>query len=130
MGPQGWPFGQGFDLNELMRMLQTPGPVNWELARRVATETSATDRDTGQPRREIPIDVAERDGIVDIVRAAQTHIAGVTGLSQALGLPVAVVDRTEWAGRTLAGLQPVLVALAEAISPPTDGDDTDDADGT
>ncbi|MDQ1466348.1 MAG: hypothetical protein QOH10_763 [Actinomycetota bacterium] len=118
MGPQGWPFGQGFDLNELMRMLQTPGPVNWELARTVAAETSSTDRETGQPIPESPVDATERDAIIDIVRAAQTHIAGVTGLSHALGLPVAVVDRADWARLTLDGLQPVLVALAEAISPP------------
>jgi putative hydrolase len=121
MGPPGWPFGPGFDLNELMRMLQTPGPVNWELARRVAAETSTTDRESHQPMIEAPVDAAERDRIVDIVRAAQTHIANATGLSHALGLPVDVVDRTEWAARTLEGLRPVLVALAEAISPPEAG---------
>ena len=122
MGPPGWPFGPGFDLNELMRMLQTPGPVNWELARRVAAETSTTDGEGQQPMIEAPIDAAERDRILDIVRAAQTHIAHATGLSHALGLPVEVVDRTEWAARTLEGLRPVLVALAEAISPPDAGD--------
>ena len=54
MGPQGWPSGWGFDLDELMRMLQTPGPVNWELAQRVAAETSTTDRETHQPMIESP----------------------------------------------------------------------------
>ena len=49
MGPPGWPFGPGFDLNEMMRMLQTPGPVNWELARRVAADTSIADPETGEP---------------------------------------------------------------------------------
>jgi putative hydrolase len=117
MGPQGWPFGPGFDFNEVMRMLQTPGPVNWELARRIAAETSTTDRETHQPMPELPIGAAERDHIVDIVRAAQTHIAGATSLSHAVALPVDVVDRAEWARRTLDGLEPVLVALAEAISP-------------
>jgi putative hydrolase len=117
MGPQGWPFGQGFDFNEVMRMLQTPGPVNWELARRIAAETSGIDRETGQPAIENPIAATERDHIVDIVRAAQTHIANATSLSSALGLSVDVVDRAEWARRTLVGLEPVMVALAEAISP-------------
>lgn len=117
MGPQGWPNGWGFDVNELMRMLQSPGPVNWELAQHVAAETSITDRETRQPMIESPIEPTERDRLVDIVRAAQTHIANATGLSHALGLSVDVVDRAEWARRTLEGLRPVLVALAEAISP-------------
>jgi putative hydrolase len=122
MGPAGWPFGPGFDFNELMRMLQTPGPVNWELARRVATETSTTDRETQQPMIEAPVDASERTQILDLVRAAQTHIAGATALSHALTVPADVVDRAGWAGRTLDGLQPVLVALAGAISPDADDD--------
>jgi putative hydrolase len=120
MGPAGWPFGPGFDFNELMRMLQTPGPVNWELARRVAAETSSTDRETHQPMIEAPVDASERAQFLDIVRAAQTHIAGATALSHALTLPADVVDRAGWARRTLDGLQTVLVALAEAISPDAD----------
>ena len=120
MGPAGWPFGQGFDFNEVMRMLQSPGPVNWELAHRVAAETSSTDRETQQPALENPIAASERDHIVDIVRAAQTHIANAPSLSHALGLSVEVIDRAEWARRTLVGLQPVLVALAESISPDAD----------
>jgi putative hydrolase len=120
MGPAGWPFGPGFDFNELMRMLQTPGPVNWELAHRVAAETSTSDLETHQPMIEAPVGESERTQILDIVRAAQTHIAGATSLSRALTLPAYVVDRAGWARRTLDGLQPVLVALAEAISPEAD----------
>jgi putative hydrolase len=120
MGPQGWPFGQGFDLNELMRMLQTPGPVNWDLAQRVAAETSATDAETHQPMIEAPLESSDRGRMLDIVSAAQTNIANATALSHALGMPVDVVDRGEWARRTLVGLQPVLVALAVAISPDPD----------
>src|SRR6476620_6502634 len=121
MGAPGWPFGPGFDLNELMRMLQSPGPVNWEVARQVAAETSAIDpedHDASEVADQIPIDPAERERIADIVRAAQTHVAGATGLSEALRVPADVVDRAEWAQRTLAGLEPVVLALADAISPP------------
>ena len=120
MGPAGWPFGPGFDFNELMRMLQTPGPVNWELARRVAAETSTTDRDTQEPMPAPPLDAADRAQMLDLVRAAQTHIAGATALSHALTLPVEVIDRAEWARASLEGLRPVLVALADAISPEVD----------
>jgi putative hydrolase len=97
--------------------------VNWELAQRVAAETSATDREAHQPMIEAPLDASARAQILDIVSAAQTHIAGATALSHALTLPAEVVDRSGWANRTLDGLKPVLVALAEAISP--DGDATD-----
>jgi putative hydrolase len=115
MGPQGWPFGPEFDLNELMRMLQSPGPVNWEVARRVASEMSTGAETDDAPDR--PVDPAMRETIADIARAAQTHIAGATGLSHALSVPVDIVDRAEWAHRTLNGLEPVVVALAEALSP-------------
>ena len=120
MGPPGWPFGPGFDLNELMRMLQSPGPVNWEVARRVAAETSTADPDAIDAPESRPIDPAIRDAISDIARAAQTHIANATGLTHALGVPVDIVDRADWAQRTLDGLEPVVRALAEALSPPAD----------
>jgi putative hydrolase len=124
MGPPGWPFWQGLDLNEVMRMIGTPGPVNWELARRVAAETSSADPETGQPMPASTIDAAERDKLLDIVRAAQTNIANATGLSHALSLAVEVTDRAEWSRHTLDGLQPVIAALAVALTPPmpTDAD--------
>src|SRR5664279_3081130 len=118
MGPPGWPFWQGLDLNDVMRMLGTPGPVNWELARRVAEETSTADPETGQPTAATPVDPAERDKLLDLVRAAQTNIANATSLSHALTLPVDVADRQEWARRTLDGLQPVIGSLAVALTPP------------
>ena len=46
MGQPGWPFGAGFDFNEVMRMLQSPGPVNWEIARKIAIETSTNNTAT------------------------------------------------------------------------------------
>jgi putative hydrolase len=120
MGAPGWPFGPEFDLNELMRMLQSPGPVNWEVARRVAAGTSTTDPGASDARDQRPVDAATREMISDIARAAQTHIAAATGLSHALGVPLDIVDRADWAQRTLDGLEPVVLALAQAISPPAD----------
>jgi putative hydrolase len=122
MGPAGWPFGPEFDLDELMRMLQSPGPVNWEVARKIAADTSTADPEAdddpeGGAAPAQLIDPSARDQIADIARAAQTHIAGATALSHALSLPIDVVDRPEWAHRTLGGLEPVVLTLAEAISP-------------
>ena len=118
MGPPGRPFGPGFDVNELMRMLQSPGPVNWEIARKIAAETSTTDEEDARGASEPePVEPGDRDQIADIARAAQTHIADATGLSHALTVPIDIVDRAEWANRTLGGLEPVVLALAQAISP-------------
>jgi putative hydrolase len=122
MGPPGWPLWQGLDFNDVMRMLNTPGPVNWELARRIAAETSTTDPETGQPAPAISIDDGERAKLIDLVRAAQTHIANATALDHALTLAVDVVDRRDWSRRTLDGLEPVIEALAVALTPPVDPD--------
>ena len=124
MGPAGWPFGPGFDLNDLMRMLQTPGPVNWELATRVAEETSLTDPDTQQHVSETPLDATAHAQLADLARAAQSHIADATGLAEVLALAVDIVDRREWARRTLEGLRPVLEALAETLALPAAGTGT------
>ena len=122
MGPPGWPQWQGLDFNEVMRMLNTPGPVNWELARRIAAETSTSDPETGQPALAMPVDPDERAKLLDLVRAAQTHIANATALDHALSLPVDVTDRGEWSRRTLDGLEAVVEALATALTPPAPTD--------
>jgi putative hydrolase len=118
MGPPGWPFWPGLDLNDVMRMIGTPGPVNWELARRVAAETSMTDPETGEPLAADAADSGEHGKLLDLVRAAQTHIANATGLSHALSLAVEITDRQAWARHTLIGLEPVIDALADALTPP------------
>ena len=48
MGPGSNPFG--FDLSELMRLLQSPGPVNMEVARRTAETMAAVDPDRKSTR--------------------------------------------------------------------------------
>jgi putative hydrolase len=114
MGPgSNNPFG--FDLSELIRMLQSPGPVNMEIARRTAHESATHDPETGEGRPEpapAPAAIAAFD---DVVRAAQVPVAEATGISAALTVPARPVDRKAWSDATLQGLETVLASLAGAL---------------
>jgi len=112
-GPGPNPFG--FDLAQLMEMLQSPGPVNMKVALSTAEAAATTDPETGVQQPEPPLAAADRAGFDAVVQAAQIAVAGTTGLSAALTVPARGVGRTEWAQTTLAGLEPVLAALAGAL---------------
>ena len=110
--PGGVPGLPGFgdiDLTQLMGMLSSPGPVNWaiagQIARQVATE--------GTPER--PIDPAAPAEFGELARAAQTHVAELTGLAAGLATPVRVLTATEWAELHLDALRPVLEDLARTL---------------
>jgi putative hydrolase len=110
--PGGVPGLPGFgdlDLTQLMGMLSSPGPVNWaiagQIARQVATE--------GTPER--PIDPAAPAEFGELARAAQTHVAELTGLAAGLAAPVRVLTATEWAELHLDALRPVLEDLARTL---------------
>lgn len=113
MGPGQNPFG--FDLSELMRMLQSPGPVNMEVARRTAEAMAAVDPDSGEPRPEPAVTHPDRVGIEGAVDAVRLAVADATGISAALTLPARVTDRRDWAVTTVDGLEPVLASLAGAL---------------
>jgi putative hydrolase len=113
------PFGFGdLDLNQLMRMLQAGGPVNWEIATQVARHV-ATD---GAPER--PVDAAAAAEMDDLARAAQTHVVAETGLSATFATRVQATGRAGWVDLHLEALKPVLEALAttlgQALAGPAD----------
>lgn len=115
----GWPFPPGgFDLSKVMRMLQSEGPVNWEVAVEIAGWVSVTDA-SGETRPDAPTDPAATARVLELARAAQTHVAGATGLTESLAIPVRTLTRREWAELTLQGLRPVVEALAGALRPPS-----------
>jgi len=130
LGP-GFPNPFGFDLDQIMRMLQAQGPVNFEVAQQIATAVATADADTGQPTAEPALDSALRSSFDDVVRAAQLSVAETTGISSTLGVSTVCVDRSGWAHATLAELEPVLIALAGALQPPgtSGGLDLGDAPG-
>jgi putative hydrolase len=122
IGPGGIPNPFGFDLEQLMRMLQSQGPVNFEIAQQVAAAVATAHPETGEPEPEPPIDPAIRASFNDVVRAAQGQVAETTGIGATLGIPSECVDRSQWANATLGGLAPVLNTLAGALQRP-DGSD-------
>jgi putative hydrolase len=125
MGP-GFPNPFGLDLEQLMRMLQSPGPVNFEVAQQVATAVAQADANTGQPAAEPAIDPALRSNFEELVRAAQLSVAETTGLASTLAVPTAYVDRSGWSHATLSELEPVLISLAGALQPGSDGPELGD----
>ena len=116
-GP-GFPNPFGFDLDQLMRMLQSQGPVNVEIAQQVATTVATTDAETGEAATEPAIDPAARAAFDDVVRAAQLTVAETTGIAATLTVPSECVDRSRWASATLDALTPVLTALAGSLQRP------------
>ena len=114
LGP-GVPNPFGFDLEQLMRMLQSEGPVNLDMARQVATAVATADPETGQSTAEPTIDAATRATFDDVVRAAQVTVAETTGIPGTLGIASVCVDRASWADATIEGLVPVFNALAGAL---------------
>ena len=107
-GLPGFPgFGAGgLDLTQLMGMLSSPGPVNWEIARQIARSVAL---EGGVER---PADPAAPAEFAELARAAQTHVADLTGLAASLGAQVRVLGPSEWADLHLNALRPVLEALA------------------
>jgi putative hydrolase len=112
---EGFPNPFNLDLSEIMRMLQSPGPVNMEVARRTAETMANVDAATGESRVEAPIDPDESRAFDDVVRAVQLMVSEATGISGALTVSDRSVDRATWSSLTLAGLEPVLGALAAAF---------------
>jgi putative hydrolase len=131
------PFGGGGPLDDLMRnlarLLVSAGPINWEIARQMAT-FGATG---GQP--ESNPDPVARVRLEELLRVADLQVTEATGLATAHGgvLGVRAVTRAEWAQRTLDAWRPQLERLATALSKaagdsnPAPGDaESDDAADT
>lgn len=104
------PFGFGdLDLNQLLRMLQSSGPVNWQIAAQVARHV-ATD---GEAER--PIDAGAATELEGLARAAQTQVVAETGLTATFATTVLTTGRQGWAELHLEALRPVLDALATTL---------------
>jgi putative hydrolase len=121
MGP-GFPFPGGFDFSQLMRMLQSQGPVNFDVARQVAGVIATSDPDTGQPGTEPGIERSALAAFDGLVRAAQTAVADTTGMSAVLTVSSRCVDRQGWSAATIDALAPVLETLAGALGRPAPSD--------
>ena len=101
------------DMSELLRILGSPGPVNWEIATQIATAV-ATDGEAegGAGGLVAPSDQTQLE---ELARAAQTHVVAETGLAATFATPVRAMGRREWAELHLNALRPVLEALATTL---------------
>ena len=108
----GLPFDLSqIDLAEAMRILQSPGPLNWEIARQVAEQVALEDPDAEIPIAE-DIPDAGRTELIELARAVTGPVVTETGLVDVLELSIEVIDRRTWTRRNLDGLRPVLETLA------------------
>ncbi len=103
----GLPFDLSqFDMAEAMRIMASPGPLNWEIARQTAEQVALED-DPSEA-----ISDATRTELAELARAATGPVVTETGLVEVANLPIEVIDRRTWAMRHLDGLRPVLETLA------------------
>src|SRR5258705_5822363 len=101
------PFG-GFDLSQMLRFLQSDGPVHWEVARQVARWVAL--EGGGEPS----VPAADRARLAEVAPAAEQRVLAQTG--EAPPSPsVALLSRAEWADHALEALRPVLERLAVSL---------------
>src|SRR4051794_20801140 len=115
---QGNPFeGMPF-FGDLLKMLGTQGPVQWDGARQLALSIA-----TGG-ESEPNVDPLERVKYEQLARVADLQVAQATGLSTSTtGRPVTIapVTRSQWALTTLDAYRPIVEKMATALHPPTPG---------
>ncbi len=106
----GGPFGDL--MRDLARLLASPGPVNWEIARQMANWAATG----GQPEQNV--DPVARVRLEELIRVAELHVAEATGLavSSTGVLSVRAVSPSEWALRTLEAWKPRLEAMATRMN--------------
>src|SRR5436305_2616888 len=101
------PFG-GFDLTQMLRFLQSDGPVHWEIARQVARWVALE----GDSEPAVP--AADRARLSEVAAAAEQRVLAETG-EPAPSRALALLGRAEWADQALVTLKPVLEKLAVSL---------------
>ena len=129
-GGAGGPGGAGFDpanfdlsqidLEQVMRILQSTGPVNWEVARQVAEQVALEGGDAPA------VSTADRAQLEELAHAAQTLIVGETGLTATFATSLSAVGPKGWVDLHLVALKPVLEALATTLGAAMQQDDDDE----
>ncbi len=100
-------------LGDLLRLIRTEGPLQWELAIQLATSVAAGDEADPNPN---PID---RIRLEELSAIAELHVADVTGMvlgSPGASLKLVPTTRVEWARRSLESWRPLLDRLAAALT--------------
>jgi putative hydrolase len=122
---EGMPF-----FGDLLKMLGSQGPVQWDGARQLALSIA-----TGG-ESEPNVDPLDRVRYEQLSRVADLHVANATGLSTSTtgrSVTVTPVTRTQWTLATLDAYRPLVEHMAGALKPadgtatvePSPGDDAD-----
>ena len=93
-------------LDELMKLLSRPGPVNWALAEQLAGHVS------GEPE---PIDPWIADEYLELARLAQLKVPATTGLATDPTLEPVLVGRKEWARLHLRSFRYLVDPMADRL---------------
>jgi putative hydrolase len=101
------PFG-GFDISQMLRFLQSDGPVHWEVARQVARWVAL------EGQSEPSVSAEDRARMAQVASAAEQRVLAETG-EPAPSRPLALLGRAEWADQALQTLRPVLEKLAVSL---------------
>ena len=111
-------------LGDLMRMMQTEEPLQWDLAVRFGQMVAS------DGKAEPNVDPSLRIRFEELARLADLQVADVTGMPTSRGGRPATFVATgpaEWARRSLESWRPLIELFAAAIGPVvTDASDTDE----
>jgi putative hydrolase len=102
-------------LGDLLRLIRTEGPLQWELAFQLATSVAAGDEPDPNP------DPLARIRLEELSAIAELHVADVTGMVLGSGgssLKLVPTSRVEWARRSLEAWRPLLDRLAVVLTSP------------
>jgi len=112
------------DLSQVMRILQSTGPINWEVARQVAEQVAL------EGRPDPTVASGDRTQLEELAHAAQTLVVGETGLTATFATALSAVGPKGWVDLHLVALKPVLEAMATTLGAAMQqgDDDPDDPD--
>jgi putative hydrolase len=99
---------------DLLKMLRTESPVQWELAGQLARSVAAGD--DPEPN----VEPTERVRFSELAQIAELYVADVAGMATgAIGeVEIVPVGRVDWAARSLEAWRPFINELAASLGPP------------
>ena len=121
-------FGEQFPnfFNDILRLLNTNTPVQWDLAMQLA-ESVATDSAPGSGASEQDnVDPIDRIRLEELYQIAELHVSDITGMDIRGDKPIVLsaVSRRQWIRANMSAWKPFMENIAKAI---TDNDSDTDA---
>ena len=105
-------------LGDLLRLIRTEGPLQWELAFQLATSVAAGDEPDANP------DPMARIRLEELSAIAELHVADVTGMVLGPGPKLVPTTRVEWAATQPRGLAPAAGPPRQGLTSPPEATGT------